>query len=318
MTFTRRAALLATGLAIPAARAATWPERPVRIICPFGAGGAGDAIARLVQPRMAEALGQPVIVENRSGAGGTIGAMAVAQAPADGYTVLEDSANHAVSNLLFKLPVDYATAFAPVGLLTIQPYVWCVASADPSRDVADYVARMRGRANAITFGTPGSGSTGHIAGEAMRQATGLRLEHIPYRSGAEAARDLATGALDAACITLASAAPVVQSGRFRVLAQTGARRSGVAADIPTFAEAGFACDVTSWTGLFVPAAVPQAAILRLNAALRHALGHAATRQALVGAGFEPAGSSVEQFAQLVERDRGALGRVVRAGGMAVN
>ena len=318
--FNRRAALcLPAMLAIPRIGRAqgSWPDRPVRIIVNYGAGGAADTIARLLQPRMSEALGQAIVIENRTGAGGTVGAAAAARSPADGYTLLFDSAAHVVAPLLFRnLPIDYETAFTYIGRATVQAYVWAVSSNFPARNVAEFIAAARARPQPVTFGSPGVGSSGHIAGEAFAQAAGLRFEHVPYRGGAEAANDLAAGNLEAACITLSSATPVVEAGRARLLATTGGVRTATQPELPTLAESGLAgFDVTSWLGLFGPANLPPPVVEKVSAALIAAGNDPATRQRLAAAGFEASPTGPRDFAEQVGRDREVFGNVVRRAGL---
>lgn len=322
-TLSRRAALAVPGLllATRAARAATeWPERPVRVIVTYSAGGAADTIARLLQPGMSQALGQQVVIENRPGAGGTLGAIAAARSPADGYVLLFDAAAHVVAPLIFRnLPVDYTTAFSYLGRATIQPYAWVVSSAFPAQTAAEFIAVARARAQPVTYGTPGVGSSGHIAGAAFAQAADLQLEHIPYRGGALAANDLASGNLDAACITLSSAQPIVEAGRARILATSGGQRSQSHPDVPTLAESGLpGFDVTSWLGLFGPAGLPPAIIAKASAALTAAASDPATQAILAGAGFEAAPSNAADFAAQVRRDREVFGEVVRRAGISAD
>lgn len=313
----RRGVLAAPFLAPRIGRTATWPERPVRLIVSFGAGGAADTTARILQPMLSQALGQPLVIENRGGAGGTLGAIAVARSPADGYTLLLDAASHVVAPLLYRnLPIDYETAFTPIGQVVSQPYAWVVAAALPPRDMAEFLNFARGRREPVTYGSPGNGSTGHIAGEAFAHATGLTFQHVPYRSGAEAATDLAAGTLGAVCTTISSAAPVVEAGRARFIAVTSARRSAVLPAVPTIAEsavAGF--DVTSWNGVLGPAGLPPDIVQRVSAALLAAGHDAATRQRLSAAGFEPAPSTPAEFGMQMRRDREAFGNAVRRAGM---
>ncbi len=314
----RRTLLAAPALMLSGtARAEGWPDRPVRIVVNFAAGGAADTSCRLLQPGLMEALGQTVVIENRTGAGGTIGAISIARSPADGYSLLYDSASHVVAPLMFRnLPIDYATAFSYVGRATIQPYVWTVSSGFPARTTQEFIAAAKARRNPVTYGTPGVGSSGHIAAEAFAQAAGLRLEHVPYRGGAEASNALAAGDIDAACITLSSASPVVEVGRGHFIGVTGARRAASHPDVPSLAEGGLpGFDFTSWSGLFGPAGVPEEAMQKIAAALHAAGTNPATVQRLAASGFEAAPTGPAEFAAQVARDREAFGAVVRRAGM---
>ncbi|MDB5375620.1 MAG: tripartite tricarboxylate transporter substrate binding protein, partial [Rubritepida sp.] len=254
----RRAALLgiAASLSAPAIRAqGNYPTRPVRLIVNFGAGGAADTVARLIQPKMSEALGQSLIVENRTGAGGTIGAVAVARSDPDGYTLMFDSPNHLINPLLQpNVPINYETSFSYISGVTIQPWLWIVSTSYRATDLQGFIAESRERGGTVIFGSSGIGSAGHLSGELLGQRSGLPMEHVPYRSGAEASNDVAGGNLHVACITVSSALPAINAGKARYIASTGARRSVALPDLPTFAESGFpGFDVTSWVGLFGPA-----------------------------------------------------------------
>lgn len=310
-------AFLTAGAAQAQSQAQSWPDRPVRVVVNYSAGGAADTACRLLQLGLSEALGQSVVIENRTGAGGTIGAIAVARAPADGYTILYEAAAHVVAPLMFRnLPIDYLTAFSYIGRATIQPYVMVANANFPGRTTQDFIAAARSRRDPVTYGTPGVGSSGHIAAEAFAQAAGIRLEHVPYRGGAEAANALAAGDIDSACITLSSAGPVVQAGRAHFLGVTGASRAASHPDIPPLADGGLpGFDFTSWSGFMGPAGMPEEAIRKFAAALQAAGSHPATMQRLAASGFESAPTGPADFAALVARDREAFGAVVRRAGM---
>jgi len=317
-TIRRRAVLAAPALLLATtARAQGWPDRPVRIVVNYAAGGAADTIARLLQPGMAEALGQSVVIDNRPGAGGTLGAVSVARAAADGYTLLFDSAAHVVAPLMFRnLPVDYASAFSYIGRATVQPYVWMVAESFPARTTEEFIKAAKARPNPVTYGSPGVGSSGNIAAEAFAQAAGLEFTHVPYRGGAEAASAIAAGDLEAACITLSSADPVVDAGRARLIGVTSAQRAASHPQVPALAEAGLKdYDVTSWLGLFGPAGLPEPVVRKAAAALQAAGTNPATVQRLAASGFEAAPTGPAEFAAQVARDRAAFGAVVKRAGL---
>ena len=313
----RRAALLgmAASLPAPALRAqGHYPNRPVRLIVNFGAGGAADTVARLVQPRMSEALGQSVMVENRTGAGGTIGAVTVARSEPDGYTLMFDSPNHLINPLLQpNIPINYETSFSYISGVTIQPWVWIISTRYAAQDLQGFIAEARQRGGTVIFGSSGIGSAGHLSGELLGQRSGLPMEHVPYRSGAEAGTDMAAGNLDVACITVSSAAPAVSAGKARYIASTGARRSVALPELPSFAESGFpGFDVTSWVGLFGPAGLPGEVITKANAAIGVALRDDAVRSRLMAAGFEPDPTTPVEFAAKIASERVALTASVRA------
>lgn len=308
-------ALAAFGLPAIPVRAQAWPTRPVRLIVPYGAGGNSDTIARLLQPRIAEFLGQPLVVENRSGAGGTIAAGLVAQAPADGYTFLIDSSAFLTVPLAMKgLGFDHAAAFTPVGLVVEQPYVLAVGRDVPVRDLAGFVAL--GREREINYGSPGHGGVGHLAGALLAQRAGIRLEHVPYRGGAEAARDLAAGTLPAAIITTNSLNPLLQDGRAVPLGLTSAARRGGPPGVPTIAEQGFpGFDVPSWNTVFARAGTPEPIVARMAEALGFATASPAIVESLgrIGAVVVPVDPAAT--AARLARERGLVAQVIRDAGI---
>jgi tripartite-type tricarboxylate transporter receptor subunit TctC len=312
----RRAALLGIGasLSAPAVRAqGNYPTRTVRLIVNFGAGGAADTVARLIQPKMSEALGQSLIIENRTGAGGTIGAVAAARSDPDGYTLMFDSPNHLINPLLQpNIPINYETAFSYISGVTVQPWVWIVSTDYRATDLQGFIAESRKRGGTVIFGSSGIGSAGHLSGELLGQRSGLPVEHVPYRSGAEASNDVAGGNLHVACITVSSALPAINAGKARYIASTGARRSVALPDLPTFAESGFpGFDVTSWVGLFGPAGMPIEIIEKVNASMGAALRDETARTRLMAAGFEPDPTTPAEFAAKIAQERVVLTESIR-------
>ena len=308
---TRRALPLLTTPLIAQAQA-----RPVRVIVAFAPGGQSDTVMRLLQPKMAEALGQPVVVENRAGAGGAIAAAVVAGSAPDGLTLLFDSFGFVVQPLIQRgLSFDYETAFAAVAQATALPYVLVTRSNFPGRDLAGYIAEARANPG-VTFGSPGVGSTGHLAGVLLAHRAGVRLEHVPYRGGADAARDVAAGNLDSVISTANTLRPLVQDGRARGIALTSATRRGSMADLPTIAESGFpGFDLTSWNGLFAPAATPAAMITRLSEAMRAAAQDPFVRERLGVGGNEAVNEPAAAFAARVAKDRQVVRQLVAETGL---
>jgi tripartite-type tricarboxylate transporter receptor subunit TctC len=285
--------------------AANFPNRPVRLILPFSAGDQSDTIARSMQPRVSEALGQPVVIENRTGAAGSIGAGVVASSAPDGYTVLFDAASFIIVPLVMpNLPFSYETAFAPIGVVAEQPYVLAVTNESPARDLAGFIAQAKAAPNPITYGTPGVGSVGHLAGALLSTRAGIQLEHVPYRGGADVARDMAAGSIVAGIISFNSLAPLLQSGRARVLAVTSGVRRGDH-NVPTIAESGFpGFDLTSWSGVFARAGTPAPIVQKLAAAFNHATSDATVKERLATIGSEAATADPDGFkTRLVEEQR---------------
>lgn len=319
---TRRAALPAL-LAMPwlrraaaAEEAGDFPNRPIRVIVPYSAGGQGDTIARSIQPRMSEALGQPVVIENRTGAGGTIAAGLLAAAPADGYTLMLDATSFLIVPLAVRnLAFDYETAFAPVGIVAEQAYVVAVTQAVAASDLQGLLALVRRSGQSMAYGTPGIGSIGHLAGALLASRSGLPFEHAAYRGGADVSRDLAAGTLPMGIITFNSLAPTLQSGRARAIAVTSGIRRGDTS-IPTIAESDFpGFDLTSWNALFAPAGTPPAVIRKIASAANQATSDATVRQRLAGIGSEATELQPDAFATRLVTEREVVKGIVREAGI---
>ena len=314
MRLTRRAAL-GGAVALPfigRAQAQAWPTRSIRLVVPFAAGGAADSAARVITPRMAERLGQTFVVENRTGAGGSLGGGEVARA-SDGHTFLWDASSHLVNpSLLRGLPFDYATAFAPISLVVSFPSAVAVKSDFPARTLAEFVAAAKARPGAITVGTQGNATAGHLGLVAFARRAGIEVVHVPYRGGAAAAQDLASGAIDAVFTTLVSAGPVVDGGRARFLAVGTTTRVESRPDVPTIHESGYeGFDSNEWAGLFGPASTPPAVVQRLSDALTEAAAEPAIRQRLVQIGCVVVASRPADFARFVREGRAAMATLVR-------
>jgi tripartite-type tricarboxylate transporter receptor subunit TctC len=317
---TRRAALggsfAASLLAAPSAphAQATWPSRPIRLVVPFAAGGAADSAARAITPKMGERLGGATfVVENRTGASGSVGGGEVARSAPDGYTLLWDASSHLVNPALMRgLPFNYATAFAPVSLVVTFPQVIAVKADFPARTLAEFIAAAKARPGAVSIGTQGNATAGHLAVLQFMRRAGVEVTHVPYRGGADAARDLAAGTLDAVFITMLSAGPIVDSGRARFLAVSTPRRVALRPDVPTFAEAGLpGIEISEWAALFAPAGTPAPILARLHEALTGALGEPEVRARLAQLVAEPVGSPPEEFARFVREGRETMAALVR-------
>lgn len=272
----RRAALAAV-LGMPAqaalAQGAAWPSGPIRIVVPFAPGGSTDAVARLVAPGLQQRLGQPIVVENRSGAAGSIGTDAVAKARPDGLTWLVTFDSHAVMPVLVPtLPFDLRRDLDPVMLIGGAPYVVATQPGKPYRTIAEVVAAAKRRPDGLNFGSTGNGTIGHLAMALLQDRAGIRLAHLPYRGGGLAVNDAVAGHLEMMIGSAALVAPHIASGTLRPLLQFGAERLPALAVTETAAEAGFPGLVAeAWWGVFAPAGTPPAVIVRFNAALREAL-----------------------------------------------
>jgi tripartite-type tricarboxylate transporter receptor subunit TctC len=315
--FHRRALLSTSAAALAAPRAlraqGSWPNRPIRLIVAFAAGGAADSVARVLAPRMAEKLGQNVVVENRTGGSGSNGGAAVAQAAPDGHTLLWDASSHIVNpSLLRGLSFDYTTAFLPITLAATFPQVLAVKADSPARSVSEFIALAKQRPGTLNIGTQGNATAGHLALAQLQRLAGIEVTHAAYRGGADAARDLAAGVLDGTFITALSAGPIADSGRARILAVATEARLPSRPDVPTFAEAGVpGLLIAEWCALFAPAGTPTAVAERLHAAMTAALSEPEAKARLDQLVAVPVGSSPAEFARFVQDGRATMATLVR-------
>ena len=322
-TITRRgllaAAITAPALATPALAQGTWPTRPVRWIVPFAAGGAADTAARSLAADMQEALGQTIVIENRTGGNAVVAANAALQSPRDGYTFLVDAANQLTNPALVRdLPFDYATAFVPVTQISSFPQVIAVKQDFPARTIAEFIARAKAQPRTISVGTPPAAGMAHLALAAFMQRAGIQLVHAPYRGGADAARDITAGVVDAVLITTSSIRPPVQAGRARILAVTSLERVPSLPDVPTLAESGFpGFDLTDWNGLFAATGVPQPIIDRVAAAAAVSARAPAVRARMDPAGAIMIANSPAAFGEWLGGQRRAVLEVIREAGITL-
>lgn len=313
-----RRALLGAGAAaaVGSPALAAWPERSVRLVVPFGAGGPLDALARLMAPRMSEDLGQSVVVDNRTGAGGVIGSAEVARAAPDGYTALMSGVNLPVITLVQPDPPYRMTDFAPLSRLAVIPHVFVVPAALPVSDMAGFVAHAKANRGRLSFASFGVTTSNHFAGELLNIQAGLDLTHVPYRGGAAAITDLIAGRVSCMFSTLPDALPFIREGRLKALGAVYAERLRWLPDLPTLAEQGLP-DVVSESafGLLVPAATPAAIQGRMGDSARRALSDAGIRSRLEQLGLIPIGSSGPEFAALTERDIRLYSDIIRRTGI---
>jgi tripartite-type tricarboxylate transporter receptor subunit TctC len=297
--------------------AQSYPSKPIRFVVPFAAGGGSDLVARTVAAKLTEALGQSVIVDNRAGAAGTIGADIAAKAPADGHTLLLGSNGPLAINptLYTKLPYDAARDFAPVTLVTVMPFLLVTHPALPVRSVKDLIALAKARPGQLNYGSPGTGATTHLANELFKSMTGVDITHVPYKGVAPAAIDLISGQLQMMSGDLSTLMPHVQSGKMRALAVTSARRSTLLPNLPTVAEAVPGYEASGWFGVLVPAGTPQSIVGRLNSEIVKGLASADARQRLAALGGEVAVGTPEQFAAHLRAESAKWGKLIRALGL---
>jgi len=312
---------LAMTLACAGATAQSYPSRPIRLVVPYPPGGPLDIMARAIGQKLTEAWSQPVVVDNRAGAGGNIGADLVAKSPADGYTLLMGAvATHAINPTLYgKLPYDPVKDFAPVALVAQVPNILVVNPSVPAKSVTELIEFARARPGYLNFGSGSTGSTGHLAGELFKTMAGVQMVHIPYKGGAPAMADLLAGQVQLMFDNLANALPNVRAGRLRALAVTTLARSPAMPDLPTMAESGLpGFDLTTWFGLMVPAGTPPEIVVRLNAEIVRALNAKDMRERLDKMGAEPpANNTPEHFAAFIRAEAAKYAKVVRDSGARV-
>jgi tripartite-type tricarboxylate transporter receptor subunit TctC len=322
---TTRRTLLAAGaglLAAPAVHAqGAWPTRPVRVIVPWPPGGSTDVLVRLYAEQLSPVLGQPVVVENRAGAGGNIGLDAVAKSAADGYTLGIASVGHLCINpvLYARLPYDPAKDLMPVGVAWDLPNVAVVAAEkNPSKTLAEFITWAKAKPNGITYGSPGVGTTPHLSGALFCARTGIEGTHVPFRGAAQTVPAILSGDVDFALDNLASYVPTITGGQMRALGVTTPARWPTLPEIPTMAEAGLPNFVlTSWQGFVFPAGTPRAVIDRLNGALREIAGRQETKDRFLRVGALAEWSTPEQMTERADRDRPAWQEAVRISGARV-
>jgi tripartite-type tricarboxylate transporter receptor subunit TctC len=293
-----------------------FPSRTVRVIVPYPPGGATDLIGRLVAQKTPERLGQPMIVENRTGAGGVIGAEVVAKAAADGHTILLSSpAEVAILPHLQKMPYRADRDFAPVSLAAVTPLILVVHPALPVRTVKELIALAKARPGQLTYASAGTGGVQHLAGELLKITSRVDLVHVPYKGAGPAMPDLLGGHVAMFFAGMPPAVPHVRSGKLRALAVTTTRRSPTAPEVPTMQEAGVpGFDISNWFAYFVPAGTPAEVIAKLNAELVRALKMPDVVEKLAGVGAEVVGSSADELAQFVHSESEKFARLIKASG----
>jgi tripartite-type tricarboxylate transporter receptor subunit TctC len=302
---------------VPALAAAQdWPARPVRLILPFPPGGGTDILGRLIAERMSASLGQPVVTENRGGAGGNVGAEAAARSAPDGYTIVLVAPSLAISPTLYsKINYDPVKDFAPVSLVATVPNVMITQPSLPAQSLQEFIAYARARPGALNFGSGGAGTSNHLAGELFNIVTGAKLVHVPYKGVNLAMQDVLAGNVHLVFIGIPAAAPHIKAGKLRALALVAPQRSGALPDVPTVAEAGLGdFEVTTWYGVLAPAGTPKNVISRLNAELVKIMHSPDLKEKLAATGTEPFTSTPEEFAAYIKREIAKWGDVIRKSG----
>jgi len=311
-------AKLAAGLALAGAAAVAlaqdnWPQRPVKIIVPFAPGGGGDAVVRNISEKLGERLGQAVVIENRPGASGYIGAQAVAAAAPDGYTLLMGfDGSLVVAPHLIKAPFDAQVDFAPITKLNDATLILAAHQSVPAKNLAELVEYSK-KQGGLGFGSSGAATTTHLAGELLAIRSGAQLRHVPYKGGGQAVTDLVAGHVQTGFVNVLEALPHVNGGRLRALAVSTPARSAVMPTIPTVVESGVAgFEVTQWSGVLGPARLPAAIVAKLNGEIGRVLARPDMRERLLASGADPGGGPPERLAALITADIARWSKVVRA------
>ncbi|MFT8242559.1 Bug family tripartite tricarboxylate transporter substrate binding protein [Roseomonas sp. BN140053] len=319
-----RRGVLAGMLALPslalAQTAENWPRRPIRVVVPYAPGGAMDSSTRVISDKLGAALGQSIVIENRTGGSGTVGGSNVAQSAPDGYTFMAEGVPSLINPFTLRnIAFDYNTAFTPVTQVTRLPLALAVKTDLPARSVAEFIALAKGRRESLSCGHSGNGTAAHLVGVLLQRGAGITLNELPYRGGADAVRDLASGTLDCATVALLSVASLAESGRARILAVSSARRTPLMPDLPTLVESGVPdAVIEEWMGFYAPAGTPQPVIDRFQAAVATVLRDPEVTRRLAQLGAEPVGSSPAEFGAFVQRGRADAEKLVREAKIEVN
>lgn len=307
--------------ALPASAQANYPAKPITIVVPFAAGGTTDILARVIGEALKTELGQPVVIDNRAGAGGNIGGALAAKAAADGYTLFMGTVGtHAINASLYKkMPFDHVKDFAPLTRVAMVPNLLVAHPSRPYRTVQELIAYAKANPGKVTYGSSGNGSSIHLSGELFNSLAKVDMIHVPYKGSAPAVSDLIGGQIDIMFDNMPSAIQHVRSGRLKAIAVTTARRSPELPNVPTIAEAGVpGYEATSWFGMFAPAATPAPIVARLNTALVKVLGDAQVKKKLAEQGAEPYAEKPEQFAEFIRKETAKWSQVVKASGASVD
>ena len=294
-----------------------YPARPIRFIVTFPPGGTVDITARIVQPRLSESLAQPIVIDNRGGAGGAVGTEVAAKSIADGYTFLFTLSSHTINPLVYKLRYDVERDFVPVSLVVSVPQLIAASLNAPARTLRELVAVARERPGAYAYASPGNATPGHIAAELLKMKTGINLVHVPYKGGGPAVADTVAGQIPFLFLTAPAALSIARSGKLRALAVTTRKRTPTAPDIPTVAEELNLPDyeVDSWVAMFAPAKTPAAIVARMQREIARVVQLPEVKQRLFEQGADPVGSSSEELGRVVKNELKSWSAVVRAAGI---
>jgi tripartite-type tricarboxylate transporter receptor subunit TctC len=315
----RLALAAAVALCAGAAAAQSWPSRPVTIVVPFPPGGTTDVLARAIGQELAKSLGQPVIVDNKPGAGATLGAAQVAKAKPDGYTLLMGAVHHTIATSVYKkLPYDFAQDFAPITTVALVPNVLVVNPNVPAKDVRELIAHAKSNPGKLAYGSNGQGTLQHLIGAQFERAAGVQLLHVPYKGSGPLVNDLLGGQVAMSFDTITPVLGQIQAGKLRPLAVTTAKRSSALPGVPTMEEAGVkGIDMGTWFGLLAPAATPKEIVDRVHAEVVKIINAPEFRKRLQEIGAEPIGNSPREMAQQIRADTEKFARLVKEANVTI-
>jgi tripartite-type tricarboxylate transporter receptor subunit TctC len=302
------------------AYAQSWPTKQIKFIVPYPPGGGTDVIARIVQEPLSKELGQQVIIDNRGGAGGSIGSALAAQSPSDGYTVLFTLSSHTINPAIYtKLPFDTEKDFSSVVTVASLPQILVANPNFPAKTVKEVIEMAKAKPGSISYASVGNGSPGHLAGAMMATDAGVEMTHIPYRGGGPAVTDVIAGQVPLLWVSIPAAAQFVKTGKLKALAVSTVKRSAVFPDVPTMVESGFkGFEVDSWYAMFVPAKTPQAIIDRINKATVNVLAQPDVKEKLLGQGAEAVGDTPAQLSGVVKKEIAKWKQVVKSANIKVD
>lgn len=301
--------------------AQSYPNHPIKVIIPWPPGQATDLAARMVSEKLVPVLGQPMIADNRGGAGGTIGSEYAAKQPADGYTILAASSGPiSISPNVQKVGYDPLKDFAPISLLAVNPFVLVVNPSVPANNVKELIALLRANPGKYSFSSSGSGATSHLMTVLFNSMAKVEAVHVPYKGSSQSVTDVVSGQVAYTIETVPAVASFIRSGRLRALAVTSAKRATALPEVPTIAEAGglIGYDMVGWIGFMVPAGTPKAITDRLSAETRKVLQETAVREKFIGLGLEPAGNDPGEFTQFIRKQNERYGAAVKAGNVRLD
>jgi tripartite-type tricarboxylate transporter receptor subunit TctC len=300
--------------------AQTYPDKPVRMIVPFAAGGGSDTTGRIIGQRLSELLGRNVIVDNRAGAAGLIGTELAVRSPADGYTLLLADASHSSNPFVYrKAAYDPIKDFAPISLVATTPVMWCVHPSVPARSVKEMIALARKEPNKLSFGSGGVGSLGHLTGELFKLRTGAQIVHVPYKGGGLSVSDTVAGQITSVFVASAVSAPMVKGGKLRALSVAAAKRSSVVPDVPTFDESGVKdFIVLNWFGILVPAGTPPAIVDRLHQDIAKSVQTQTVRDRFVSLLLDPVTNTPDDFRTLIETEAARWSKLIKQTGIGAD